>query len=137
MDKQVIDSKLESLRRCLERIKDKTPSTVDALARDVDVQDIITLNLQRAVQVCVDIASHLLADTDVPVPDTMAGTFGALAEVGSIDVGTAERMVRAVGFRNIAVHAYRELDWRIVHAIATERLDDFVEFARAIGRLSD
>ena len=44
----------------------------------------------------------------------------------------AGRMRRAVGFRNISVHAYQALDWAVVHSIATNRLDDFVEFGRAI-----
>ena len=135
VDKQVIDSKLESLRRCLARIRDKAPSSADELAQDLDLQDIITVNLQRAVQVCVDVASHLLAETDAPVPDTMAGTFDSLVDTGLIESKVAEGMTRAVGFRNIAVHAYRELDWGIVYTIVNDRLGDFVEFGRAIERL--
>lgn len=45
----------------------------------------------------------------------------------------ATRLRRAVGFRNIAVHNYRAVDWGIVHSIATMHLDDFTEFARVIG----
>ena len=39
---------------------------------------------------------------------------------------------QAVGFRNIAVHQYRDIDWAIVHGIARDRLGDFEEFARAV-----
>jgi len=38
-----------------------------------------------------------------------------------------------VGFRNIAVHAYRTIDWNIVFDIIQNRLTDFREFARAVG----
>jgi len=41
-------------------------------------------------------------------------------------------MVKAVGFRNLAVHAYAALDWAITHRIATEHLDDFRAFAREV-----
>ena len=41
-------------------------------------------------------------------------------------------MSRAVGFRNIAVHEYEEIDWDIVYAIATEGIADFQQFAEAI-----
>lgn len=37
-----------------------------------------------------------------------------------------------VGFRNIAVHQYRELDMDIVEAVITRRLDDLLEFAQKI-----
>lgn len=41
-------------------------------------------------------------------------------------------MKKAVGFRNIAVHAYDTTDWHIGFAIATERMVDFEHFARAV-----
>ena len=44
-------------------------------------------------------------------------------------------MKKAVGFRNIAVHSYEEIDWQIVHAIANSHLQEFAEFAGAIARL--
>jgi uncharacterized protein YutE (UPF0331/DUF86 family) len=44
----------------------------------------------------------------------------------------AERMTKAVGFRNTALHAYQAIDWEIVFRIATEHLDDFRAFSRQI-----
>ena len=41
------------------------------LATDEDLQDVPVLNLSRTVQLCVDIAAHLLADSKQPVPATM------------------------------------------------------------------
>ena len=71
MDREVIEQKLESLRRCLQRVAEKCPSDPDRLGRDPDLQDIVTLNLSRAVQLCVDLGAHLIADLDVSPPDTM------------------------------------------------------------------
>ena len=132
MDRDVVAAKLESLRHCVARIRARTPASVEELASSHDAQDIICLNLERAVQSCVDIAAHLVSHSDCPVPDTMAGTFEALERQGKLSRELADRMRRAVGFRNISVHAYQVLDWEIVHTIATQRLGDFVEFARAI-----
>ena len=41
MNSIIIKIKLESLRRCLERIESKKPDTLDDLLQDIDVQDII------------------------------------------------------------------------------------------------
>ena len=79
MDRQVVEQKLESLRRCLLRVTEKCPLDAASLVRDVDAQDIITLNLTRAVQVSVDLAAHLIASRDVPAPNTMGQSFEALA----------------------------------------------------------
>ena len=78
MDREVIEQKTESLRRCVERVRQKRPATAAALAGDPDAQDILTLNLSRAVQLCVDIGAHLIAEHSKPAPDTMGQTFDVL-----------------------------------------------------------
>lgn len=133
MDREVIEQKLESLRRCLRRIADKCPPDAETLKRDPDLQDIIALNLTRAVQLCVDIGAHLIAGMEVPPPDTMGLTFDVLAQVGVIHENLATQLKKAVGFRNIAVHNYKDIDWVIVHTIARHHLGDFTEFAKVIA----
>lgn len=132
MDREVIAQKIESLRRCVERVIQKTPPTAAVLASDPDAQDILTLNLTRAVQLCVDIGAHLIATQNEPAPDTMGQTFDVLADMDVISSELAMRMKKAVGFRNIAVHNYEAIDWQIAHAIATRHVDDFAAFAAAV-----
>ena len=130
MDKDVLMNKLESLRRCVQRVQDKAPVSSDLLKGDYDLQDIIVLNLERAVQTCVDIGLHMISDLEIPVPDTMSETFKTLNKAGYLNDLVTERMTKAVGFRNTAVHAYQEIDWEIVYRIITEHLDDFRDFSR-------
>lgn len=133
MDREVIEQKLESLRHCLQRIELKCPADAQTLAADPDLQDIVVLNLSRAVQVCVDIGAHIVSGMQVPPPDTMGQTFDLLAQAGVLPATLADRMKKAVGFRNIAVHRYEAIDWHIVHGIARTHLGDFSEFARAVA----
>lgn len=132
MDKALIALKLESLRRALQRVKDKCPATVERLSNDFDAQDIVALNLTRAVQLSVDIGSHLISCIDYPPPTTMGQVFDVLNAAGFINSECANQMKKAVGFRNLAVHNYETINWAIVHAIATRHLDDFKRFANAI-----
>ena len=71
MDWPLIQQKLESLRRSILRVKDKCPNNAEVLGNDFDAQDIIALNLTRAVQMCVDIGTHLVAGSEFPPPATM------------------------------------------------------------------
>ena len=135
MDRDLVAAKLETLRRCIERVRARTPTSATELALDHDSQDILCINLERAVQACVDIAAHIVSDVDCEVPDTMAGCFDALQHHGAISRDTAVQMRRAVGFRNISVHAYQALDWAIVYSIATERLGDFRDFGLSVESL--
>jgi len=135
MDWGLIEQKLESLRRATSRVVEHCPEDAATLARDYDAQDIISVNLTRAVQLSVDIANHVLSESDLPSPVTMGQSFDLLQEQGIIDAVLCERMKKAVGFRNLAVHNYDTIDWEIVHAIARHRLDDFKAFAQAVLQL--
>jgi uncharacterized protein YutE (UPF0331/DUF86 family) len=133
VDREVVEEKLESLRRCIHRVSEKCPADVETLSNDLDLQDILALNLSRAVQICVDIGAHLLAGLEVPPPDTMGQAFDVLAQAGVIPDALGKKLKKSVGFRNVAVHNYEAIDWAIVHAIALHHLDDFSEFARIIA----
>ena len=135
MDADVIAAKIESLRRCVARVEARCPSTAAALANDVDAQDIVALNLSRAVQLCVDLALHRISRGGDAAPATMGGAFEVLAANGTLGIELAKRMKSAVGFRNLAVHQYEAMDWAIVHAICTRHLDDFRMFAHVIATM--
>ncbi len=137
MDWTLIQQKLESLRRSIQRVKEKCPKNAAALASDYDAQDILSLNLTRAVQMCVDIGTHLIARSEFPPPATMGKTFDILCESRIITDDLAARMKKAVGFRNLAVHNYESINWEIVFAIATAHLQDFEEFAKSVALLND
>lgn len=137
MDRQLILEKLESLRRCVRRVEEKCPDQQETLFEDWDVQDILALNLTRAVQLCVDIAAHLIASSDLPAPDTMAGTFETMHQAGMLPAALTDRMRRAVGFRNVAIHNYRDIDWRIVYTICHEHMSDFKAFAQTVLDIVD
>ena len=128
----VVRRKLESLRRCIGRIEQKRPFSVETLKTDYDIQDIISLNLERAIQISVDIGSYLLAESEQTPPDTMGEIFPELAKDGFIPDSLAIRLKKAVGFRNISVHEYQKIDWEIVFSIIHKNLDDFKEFMRAV-----
>jgi len=133
MDRDVIEQKLESLRRCLRRIELKCPRDSASLVADIDLQDIVSLNLSRAVQISVDIGAHLIAGMEVPPPDTMGQTFDLLAQEGVVNFELASSLKKAVGFRNIAVHNYESINWEIVHSIVKYHLEDFANFAKVVA----
>ncbi|BAO79949.1 uncharacterized conserved protein [Serpentinimonas raichei] len=132
-----MEQKLESLRRCLHRVHTRCPADATTLATDFDLQDIVSLNLSRAVQLCVDIGAHFIAASELPPPATMGQTFDLLAQAGVVDAQLADQLKKAVGFRNLAMHNYDAINWHIVHAIAQHHLQDFTAFARAVMRALD
>ena len=136
MSGDVRKQKLDSLSRCLQRLQDKTPSSVEMLEKDVDLQDIVTLNLERVVQISVDIATHLISEKGwTPIPATMAAAFDVLLQQKLITPELKDRLKKSVGFRNIAVHEYDKVNWAIVYRILKDHLKDFREFGRIVDSI--
>lgn len=134
MDIDLIRAKQDSIARCVQRVQSKAALSYAELLDDYDAQDVVVLNLERVVQQAVDIATHILAQTDAPIPESMRDAFSILRKTGVIGQSTADRMGKAVGFRNTAVHAYQAIDWQIVKSIMTERLSDFSDFVREVDQ---
>ena len=135
MDRVVLTEKLESLRRSISRIEEKYAASKNNLQSDYDAQDIISLNLTRAVQLCVDIAAHIIAETDVTPPVSMSDAFVKLSDLKLIGEALSERIVSAVGFRNLAIHSYEKINWDIVKSLCEYHLSDFKLFSKKIDAL--
>jgi len=131
-DTELLDTKIESLEHCVHRIESHTPSSASDLEEDYDRQDIISINLQRAIQICVDLGGYLISKRGWNTPSTMAETFQRLADNEALSEELAGDLQRAVGFRNISVYEYDKIDWHRVYQLVTDRLDLFRQFAREI-----
>lgn len=77
---------------------------------DEKARDLASFYLFLAIQECIDLAAHWLADAGWPPPDDAGSTFDVLAERGAIDRDLAERLRRATGLRNRIGHDYAGLD---------------------------
>ena len=132
MNSLVIKTKLERLRKCLDRIESKKPENLEKLLQDIDTQDIIALNLERSVQLCVDIANHILSSLDDAPAMSMAESFERLSEKGIIPNDLGKNLKKAVGFRNLSVHAYDKIDWQLVWNIFEGDLKDHVRFLECV-----
>jgi uncharacterized protein YutE (UPF0331/DUF86 family) len=129
VDRDLVLAKVATLERSLARIAAaRERAGLDALDR----QDIIVLNLQRAVQAMIDLAAHVVAREGLGIPDDLAASFELLKRAAILDDDLAERMRRMTGFRNVAVHEYRKLDPDVVESIVRERLGDLRAFAKTI-----
>lgn len=131
-DSATVVAKLERLGQCLARIESKRPFSAERLATDMDLQDVVSVNLERALQQCLDLSSMALASMPVPPASSAGATFDALAQGGRIQPETARRMRRATSFRNLLVHAYERVDWVAVHGFLDASIADLRHFAREL-----
>lgn len=82
-----------------------------------------------AIEACVDVAQHVCAAQGWGPPSTNGDAVALLGTHGVLDAGLAASIRRAVGFRNVLVHDYAEVDDRIVEA----RLADLGDLRRFVA----
>jgi len=133
VDRDVAFAKISSVQRYLKRIRDITQLNPESL-NDLDVQEIMTLNLQRAVQSSIDLASHIVADEGLGLPQELRENFDILQKNNILPEELTLRLRKMVGFRNIAVHEYESINPDILKSILKKNLKDFEEFYTVIIR---
>jgi uncharacterized protein YutE (UPF0331/DUF86 family) len=131
VEREIVLAKVTTIDRCLGRIAEVASGRGGTLA-PVDVEDITILNLTRAAQATIDLATHVVTTEALGLPDSVGAAFETLAKHGVIASDLAQRMRKMVGFRNIAVHDYQTLDPNVIQSIVQRHLGDLRAFARAI-----
>ena len=132
MKSEIILSKLQSLNRCVNRISSKIS---DDFISNLDSQDIVILNLQRAIQISIDIGAIILKESNIEIPINRSEIFTLLHENKKISSSLANSLKKSVGFRNLAVHEYSKLDLEKVYSLSKSELDIFLEFGKVIYTL--
>jgi uncharacterized protein YutE (UPF0331/DUF86 family) len=133
VDKGLLAAKLADLADRVQRVRTRTPTDAAALAADRDTLDIVAFNLMLCVQICADIASHLIADEGWPAASSLAEGFTRLQERTVVSPATAEALRNAIGFRNVVAHGYSRVDVDMTFRAATEGLGDLEAFAREVA----
>lgn len=132
VDQSLILAKAGSMRSHLNRVIEKRNVDLNGFIEDIDRQEIILFNIQAAVQNCIDIAAHIIGEEGFGVPGSTTEMFYALGKNGYLDNNLTQKMVKAVGFRNLMVHEYGKIELGQVYEIAQNDINDLNEFLKAI-----
>lgn len=132
----VVAGKIRNIRDCVHRLRVVDPGTLEGIERDPMIQESLVLNVQRACQAAIDLATHLIQSAKLGPPNDSRDVFRRLESAGRLAHPLSVRLQAMVGFRNIAVHRYHELDLRVLRAILDDRLEDLLEFAAQVERAS-
>jgi uncharacterized protein YutE (UPF0331/DUF86 family) len=133
VDLDLIAAKLAELADRVARVRKHRPASAEVLAADRDALDLVSFNLMLAVQSCLDVASHLIADEGWPPARDLAGSFRRLHEHGLLDAETAAALGRAASLRNVVAHVYANADPDLVFTAASSGLEDLERFARQVA----
>jgi len=127
MPDDILLNKGQIIRRCLARVLEEYGGNPANLTNPTK-QDSIVINIQRACEAAIDLAMHFVAQRNLGIPQTSRDAFTLLQTAGFLTEGTSKQMRAMVGFRNIAVHNYQNLEIQVLQAIILQHLSDFDRF---------
>jgi uncharacterized protein YutE (UPF0331/DUF86 family) len=129
----VVLNKKESIERCIKQVRlyyglpSHKPFHEDYLK-----QDAIGANLLRAAEQVIDLGNHVIKKKKLGLPKESKETFDILAKAGVIPPELAVHLKGMIGFRNILVHEYQELDIDLLVDVIEHHLDDLVVFTNYV-----
>ena len=133
VNRNLLSSKLAELADRVDRVRSLGTPSAQELTLNGDAFDLASFNLMLAVQVCADIAAHLIADEGWPAAKNLAEGFTRLEEQGVISASIAQALRKAVGLRNVVAHGYARVDPAAIHSAATGGLAGLEAFSQAVA----
>ena len=90
--------------------------------------------LQLAIESLADIGSHVIVDLKLGTVERYRDIPLILAEHQYISHELRERWIGMLGFRNILVHDYLDIDRQIVYQVLQDELTDMEELRRVFAQ---
>ena len=90
-------------------------------------------NLQVAIQTILDISNHLVSTINLakPIRENKEAII-AIGQEGIIPIDFAMKLTKMIGYRNVLVHQYTDVERNNTYVNIQENLGDFALFARYI-----
>jgi len=132
VDRDLILAKVGLAEKYINRAVQSGEVDLELFKKDLDCQDIVIFNLQKAIQSCIDIAAHIISDEALGLPGSTNEMFYLLEENGYLERDLTEKMVKAVGFRNLTAHEYEKLDLEQVYNVVQKDVLDLHAYIKAI-----
>lgn len=131
MSPLINENKLEQLTKFLEKLQKFENITYEEFAAGMNfgVERLLELLVINASDILLNFFAHLNED----MPTTLKTTFLRASELKILPADLAQRLAEAAGMRNLLVHAYAEVDLKIVHASIKPALRDFSQFVEIMS----
>ena len=133
VDPEILDRRLARLEQTVGDLRALASTDESRFLADRGLQAQAERWIQVAVESCLDLAHHVIADRGWPTPSSYREAFDVLAHRGVLDPELASKLGGWAGLRNIVVHMYLDVDHARVLSILRNDLDELEAFAQAIA----
>jgi len=128
VDVEVIKQRLNQLSISLKKIERYKGISLEEFLQDDIIQDVVEYNLFIAINMLIDIATHIIVDNNLGNPETFGEAFSILNKEKYLDDKETKIYRNMVGLRNILSHEYLKIDKKIIYGILKNNLIDIKKF---------
>ncbi len=129
---KVLVRKAKVIERCVGRAREEYALAEGLFLSNYSRQDAAILNIQRACEAALDMAQRVVSQKKWGVAETSKDLFAVLKRNAVIDERMTTVLSHMVGFRNLAVHDYEDLDMKIVESIIQNDASDLLAFSELV-----
>ena len=131
-DPKKIATLIDRIRKHVLRLRELQNMNKGEFLRQDLMMESARLNLQYALEACLDLTNHVIARFGLRSPQDYADSFAVLAENGIVPQDLLVRLKAMARMRNRLVHLYWETDDGAVYTVIHDHLGDFDLFARSV-----
>ena len=135
MSEEAVAQKITSPQRCVSQARVALSTAGSDFKTNHLLQDAAVLNIIRACETALDLANMLIRKRRLGIPSESRESFGILMRENILERDLGDKLQKMVGFRNLAVHRYRNLDLDIVEAVIQKNLDDYWPSRRSCSHI--
>lgn len=134
LNRDLIERKCKLILEDLEHLRSFAKLPIDEVTRDLVKMSVVERLLEKIITRAIDANRHLMAElgTGAEKARSYEDTFLALGELGVLDQELARQIAPSAGLRNRLVHEYNDTDPRMIFASASDALDQYVRYCRAL-----
>lgn len=125
---EVIKQRLNQLSNSLKKIERYKEVSLEEFLEDEIIQDVVEYNLFIAINMMIDIATHIVVDSGIGNPETFGEAFELLYKHKYFSADEAKNYKKMVGLRNILSHEYLKIDKKIIYSILQNNIIDIKRF---------
>lgn len=132
--REVIERRLKKLDDYLNILAELQKYDLDDFLADPERYGSAERFLQLAIETTIDIGNHIVADMNLGNVQWSSDIASILHEKGYLSVEMREIWIKMIGFRNLLVHDYLDIDRKTVHTILQKNLSDLKSLEKTFAQ---
>ena len=90
----VLINKASIIERCIARVNDVYKGHEAEFKTDLNIQDVAVLNIQRACEASIDMATYIIKEKQLGIPQSSRDSFQILIDNKIIDSQTGDQLMK-------------------------------------------